>query len=355
MSPWVRGNGLPPRLFATPASAVAAAAAGVTWLLWIGRHFGGVGLGIKESFPPACPKAWWQRVWSGLDFLHHLPLLFLNAARSGSWALRAACGVCWHCKSQLVEPRRHSQLLDIVSLLGQMGLLSDAPSHAALLEEAAGLGSTHLRQLLQTEDRPLHASFGGVVLDYSRQKITPDTLAKLEALYAEQGVASSMAAAQAGAMQNPTEERSVLHTALRASREQVIEDKDGHDVVPDVYAVLDRIKSFSEEIRSGARLGATGKPLTNVVVIGIGGSYLGPEFVCEALRFHEPSAQRSAGAGRTLRFLANVDPTDVYRATADLNPEETLVVVISKTFTTAETMLNASTVRCLFTHTHAHT
>ena len=143
------------------------------------------------------PKSLVARVRSGLDFLHHLPLLFLTRRDLGpGHCARHACGRVWHCKSQLVEPRRHSQLLDIVSLLGQMGLLSDAPSHAALLEEAAGLGSTHLRQLLQTEDRPLHASFGGVVLDYSRQKITPDTLAKLEALFAEQGVASvSMAAA----------------------------------------------------------------------------------------------------------------------------------------------------------------
>ena len=226
-----------------------------------------------------------------------------------------------------------------------MGLLTDAPSHAALATEASALGGTHLRELLQGDDRPLTAEFAGVVLDYSRQKLTAETLALLEQLYAEQGVAASMAANQAGAMQNPTEERSVLHTALRASRSQTIPDKDGHDVVPDVYAVLDRIKSFSEEVRGGARLGSTGKPLTNTVVIGIGGSYLGPEFVCEALRYHAPSAAASHQAGRTLRFLANVDPTDVFRATADLDPEQTLVVVISKTFTTAETMLNASTVR----------
>ena len=226
-----------------------------------------------------------------------------------------------------------------------MGLLTDAPSHASLLAEADSLSGIHLRDLLQAPDRPLTASFGGVVLDYSRQKVTPATLQLLEKLYDEQGVAASMAASQIGAMNNPTEERSVLHTALRASRDQKIQDKDGHDVVPDVYAVLDRIKSFSEEIRGGVRLGSTGKVLTNVVVIGIGGSYLGPEFVCEALRFHEPSAEASWIAGRTLRFLANVDPTDVFRATADLDPEETLVVIISKTFTTAETMLNASTVK----------
>ena len=155
-----------------------------------------------------------------------------------------------------------------------MGLLTAAPAHQALLKEAAALERTHLRELLQADDRPLQAHFNGVVLDFSRQKVRSSTLQLLEALYEEQGVATSMAAAQAGAMQNPTEERSVLHTALRASRSQRIEDKDGHDVVPDVYAVLDRIKAFSEEVRNGSRRGATGKLLRNVVVIGIGGSYL---------------------------------------------------------------------------------
>lgn len=172
-----------------------------------------------------------------------------------------------------------------------MGLLTDAPSHIALKAEAASLQATHLRELLQAEDRPLQASFNGVVLDFSRQKVTTSTLELLQALYEEQGVSTSMAAAQAGGMQNPTEKRSVLHTALRASREQHIQDKDGHDVVPDVYAVLDRIKTFSEEIRSGARAGATGKPLTNVVVIGIGGSYL--------VRNTLPAAAKAAQSARS--------------------------------------------------------
>lgn len=150
------------------------------------------------------------------------------------------------------------------------------------------------------------------------------------------------AAIAAGDHVNATEDRAVMHMALRAPKgKQFIVD--GQDVVPEVHAVLDAIKAFSDAVRSGAKVGSTGKQLKNVISIGIGGSYLGPEFVYEALRF-EPTAHAAAD-GRTLRFLANVDPVDVARATAGLNPEETLVVVVSKTFTTAETMLNARTLR----------
>jgi glucose-6-phosphate isomerase len=123
----------------------------------------------------------------------------------------------------------------------------------------------------------------------------------------------------------------VLHTALRAASDEVVV-VDGENVVPMVHAVLARMKDFSERVRSGAWLGATGKPLTSTVVIGIGGSYLGPEFVCDAMRFAPDCA--SNAAGRRLRFLANVDPVDVKRALDGLDPETTLVVVCSKTFTT---------------------
>lgn len=112
---------------------------------------------------------------------------------------------------------------------------------------------------------------------------------------------------------------------------------------PDVHKVLDQIREFSEKVRSGAHVGVTGKKLTNVVSIGIGGSYLGVEFVYESIR-NEPAAAE-ASTGRKLRFLANVDPVDVTRALEGLDPEETLVIIISKTFTTAETMLNANSVR----------
>uniref|UniRef100_A0A804L1C9 Glucose-6-phosphate isomerase n=1 Tax=Musa acuminata subsp. malaccensis TaxID=214687 RepID=A0A804L1C9_MUSAM len=141
---------------------------------------------------------------------------------------------------------------------------------------------------------------------------------------------------------NSTENRSVLHIALRAPRDKVI-CSDGKNVVPDVWYVLDKIKEFSERVRSGSWVGATGKALKDVVAIGIGGSFLGPLFVHNALQT-DPEAADCA-RGRQLRFLANVDPVDVARNISGLNPETTLVVVVSKTFTTAETMLNARTMR----------
>jgi len=143
---------------------------------------------------------------------------------------------------------------------------------------------------------------------------------------------------------NNTEGRSVLHTALRRPREDVLM-VNGQNVVKDVHETLDRIRAYSERIRSGEITGATGKALKNIVAIGIGGSFLGPEFVYEALRFDSKCREASFARGMKLRFLANVDPTDFYRATEGLNIEETLFVIVSKTFTTAETMLNARTCR----------
>ena len=150
------------------------------------------------------------------------------------------------------------------------------------------------------------------------------------------------AAMGTGAPINATENRAVMHVALRspANKSYFVNNV---DVVPDVHAVLNQIDSCANAIRSGEWVGATGKPLTNVISIGIGGSYLGPEFVYEALKTDQV-AQCSAH-GRTLRFLANVDPVDVARAIDGLDPEKTLVVIVSKTFTTAETMLNARTIK----------
>lgn len=141
---------------------------------------------------------------------------------------------------------------------------------------------------------------------------------------------------------NATEDRAVLHVATRAMRDETIM-VDGKNVVPDVWEVLDKIKDFTEKVRSGEWRGVTGKPIKNVVAIGIGGSFLGPLFVHTALRTDQEAA--SLAQGRSLRFLANVDPIDVARALNGLDAAETLFVVISKTFTTAETMLNARTVR----------
>ncbi|KAL5704579.1 glucose-6-phosphate isomerase [Ranunculus cassubicifolius] len=229
---------------------------------------------------------------------------------------------------------------------------------------------THLRDLMSDDERckSMIVEHDGLVLDYSRQRAHQETIGKLLAL-AEVGLIFMwfylevrlyifvliifviMQAAHLkekigkmfdGEHINSTEDRSVLHVALRAPREKVI-STDGKNVVPDVWKVLDKINEFSEKIRSGSWVGATGKALTDVVAVGIGGSFLGPLFVHTALQ-QDPEAIASA-KGRQLRFLANVDPIDVARNITGLNPETTLVVVVSKTFTTAETMLNARTLR----------
>eukprot|EP00928_Gymnodinium_smaydae_P034468 TRINITY_DN2440_c0_g1_i1.p1 TRINITY_DN2440_c0_g1~~TRINITY_DN2440_c0_g1_i1.p1 ORF type:complete len:1015 (-),score=233.61 TRINITY_DN2440_c0_g1_i1:365-3157(-) len=156
------------------------------------------------------------------------------------------------------------------------------------------------------------------------------------------GVESKKKSLFAGEKINETEGRAVLHVALRAKPDECIK-VDGKNVVLEVHEVLNAMKGFSTKVRSGEFKGYTGKPLTDVVCIGIGGSYLGVEFVFEALKTHPAAA--AAAKGRRLRFLANVDPIDVKRALEGLNVETTLVIVISKTFTTAETMLNARTVK----------
>ena len=158
----------------------------------------------------------------------------------------------------------------------------------------------------------------------------------------EAKVAEKIEAMFAGEHLNNTEDRAVLHVALRSAKTDTYYDR-GVNVVPDVHKVLDKIRIFSEAVRNGQYRGVTGKPLTDVVAVGIGGSFLGPLFVHTALE--TDIAGQVQAAGRTLSFLANVDPEDVSRALHGKNPETTLVVVVSKTFTTAETMLNARTVR----------
>jgi glucose-6-phosphate isomerase len=147
---------------------------------------------------------------------------------------------------------------------------------------------------------------------------------------------------------NSSEKRAVLHVALRMDRDKSVEVEGEGDVVEKVWKVRDKIQQFSEKVRQGKFKGYSGKSLKNVVVIGIGGSYLGPEFVFEALKYDSEGFE--GAEGRVLRFLANVDPTDLKRSIEGLNLEETLFIVNSKTFTTAETMLNARTVRSLITH-----
>ncbi|WIA12882.1 hypothetical protein OEZ85_006503 [Tetradesmus obliquus] len=218
----------------------------------------------------------------------------------------------------------------------------------ALQEHVAEIENTHLKDLLADQGRceAMSKEDMGLYIDFSRQRATQDTIKKLMDLARAANLKEKIDAMYAGDHINSTEDRAVLHVATRARREQVICD-DGKNQVPEVWGVLDRIKAFSEKVRSGEWKGATGKPIKNIVAIGIGGSFLGPLFVHTALRT-EPKAMMQS-RGRTLRFLANVDPIDVARALNGLDPEETMAVVISKTFTTAETMLNARTVRSWLT------
>ncbi|XP_030545425.1 glucose-6-phosphate isomerase, cytosolic [Rhodamnia argentea] len=203
---------------------------------------------------------------------------------------------------------------------------------------------THLRELMSDTERcrSMTVEFDDMLLDYSRQRATPDTIDKLFALAEAASLKQKIDRMYNGEHINSTENRSVLHVALRAPRDAVI-CSDGKNVVPDVWNVLDKIKEFSERVRSGSWVGATGKVLKDVISVGIGGSFLGPLFVHTALQT-EPEASEHA-RGRQLRFLANVDPIDAARNISGLDPETTLVVVVSKTFTTAETMLNARTLR----------
>lgn len=207
-----------------------------------------------------------------------------------------------------------------------------------------GMKATHLRTLLadQARNDAFFVPYGEAVLDYSRQKVDVATMDKLFQLAEKVGLEEKKEKMFSGVRINETEGRPVLHAALRAPRDAVI-NVDGSNVVPEVWKVLDAMKAFSDKVRSGGWTGYTGKPLTDVLAIGIGGSYLGVEFVFEALKTDPEAA--AAAAGRRLRFLANVDPIDVKRALEGLNAETTLVLVISKTFTTAETMLNAKTVK----------
>lgn len=223
-------------------------------------------------------------------------------------------------------------------------LICDTDAWQNLKTHVAEIKKTHLRDLMSDADRckSMMVEYDGLLLDYSRQNATLDTMNKLFELAEAAHLKDKINRMFNGEHINSTENRSVLHVALRASRDAVI-SSDGKNVVPDVWQVLDKIRDFSEEVRSGSWVGVTGKPLTNVIAVGIGGSFLGPLFVHTALQT-EPEAAECA-RGRQLRFLANVDPIDVARSITGLNPETTLVVVVSKTFTTAETMLNARTLR----------
>lgn len=218
--------------------------------------------------------------------------------------------------------------------------LTQRPAWLALQNHADTMRDTHLRTLFSTDPdrgRRMAAEAAGIYFDYSKHRITDETLALLFQLAEECGLKSRIEAMFSGEKINVTEQRAVLHVALRASRDQSIL-VDGRDVVPQVHAVLDRMADFCSLVRSGQWKGFTGAPIRNIVNIGIGGSDLGPVMAYEALRSY---SQRDL----SFRFVSNVDGTDFVEATRDLNPEETLFIISSKTFTTLETMTNARSAR----------
>ena len=218
--------------------------------------------------------------------------------------------------------------------------LLERPEWTALAARFEETGTATLRDLFASDpDRgsELSAEGAGLFLDYSKNRLDRKTIGMLIALAEACGLKERTERMFTGEKINITEDRAVLHVALRAPRDAVIE-VDGVNVVPGVHEVLDRMADFSEKIRSGAWTGHTGKRIRNVVNIGIGGSDLGPVMAYEALK---PFSDRSM----TFRFVSNVDGNDFAEKTRDLCPEETLFIISSKTFTTLETMTNAHTAR----------
>ena len=224
--------------------------------------------------------------------------------------------------------------------MADVQLSNESAAWQALTAHYQQIKDVHLRRLFAEDPgrgERLTAEGAGLYLDYSKNRITDETMRLLLRLAQERGVAERRDAMFRGEKINITEQRAVLHVALRAPRDAHIL-VDGHDVVPDVHQVLDAMARFATQVRSGTWRGHTGKPIRNVINIGIGGSYLGPEMAYLALR---PFSQRSM----TFRFVSNVDGADFAEATNGLDPSETLFIIASKTFTTLETMTNAATAR----------
>jgi glucose-6-phosphate isomerase len=218
--------------------------------------------------------------------------------------------------------------------------LRDRPAWKALERHYGEVRGAHLREMFAADPgrgERFVVEGAGLFLDYSKNRITGETVLLLQALAEQSGVLDRVEAMFAGERINVSEGRSVLHVALRMPRSASLV-VDGVDVVKQVHEVLDRMGVFSERIRSGEWRGHTGKPIRSVVNIGIGGSDLGPVMAYEALRHF-------SDRDMTFRFVSNVDSTDIVEATRDLDPGETLFIVSSKTFTTLETMTNARSAR----------
>jgi glucose-6-phosphate isomerase len=218
--------------------------------------------------------------------------------------------------------------------------LRERPAWAQLARHRDEIGGMHLRDLFAQDPKRgerLTAEGAGLYLDYSKHRITDGTLTLLLELAEQSGLAERRDAMFRGDHINVSEDRAVLHVALRMPRDRSLV-VDGDDVVKQVHEVLDRMSAFAERVRDGDWKGHTGKRIRNVINIGIGGSDLGPVMAYEALRHYSDREM-------TFRFVSNVDATDFVEATRDLSPEETLFIVSSKTFTTLETMTNAHTAR----------
>jgi glucose-6-phosphate isomerase len=218
--------------------------------------------------------------------------------------------------------------------------LRETPAWAELQRHYEGIKDGHLRELFAADPERgerLVADGAGLFLDFSKNRISDETLMLLGQLARERGVEERREAMFAGEHINVSEDRAVLHVALRMPRNRSLL-VDGVDVVKEVHETLDRMGAFAERVRSGEWTGHTGKPIRNVVNIGIGGSDLGPVMAYEALKHYSRREM-------TFRFVSNVDGTDFAEKTRDLDPEQTLFVISSKTFTTLETMTNARSAR----------
>jgi glucose-6-phosphate isomerase len=221
-----------------------------------------------------------------------------------------------------------------------MAVPTERPAWKALAAHFQQVRNLHLRQLFAEDPERgerLTAEAVGIYLDYSKNRITDETLTLLLQLAEQSGLRARIDAMFRGEKINVSENRAVLHIALRAPKEASIV-VDGENVVPEVHAVLDRMAEFSDRVRSGAWRGHTGKRIRNVINIGIGGSDLGPVMAYEALTHYRDR-------NMSFRFISNVDGTDFAEATYDCDPAETLFIISSKTFTTLETMTNAHTAR----------
>ena len=218
--------------------------------------------------------------------------------------------------------------------------LTERPAWKALQAHYEAIRGTHLRKIFGDDPQRgerMAVEAEGLYFDYSKHRVTAETIRLLIALADEAGLRERIDAMFRGDKINVTEKRAVLHVALRAPRDATIM-VDAQNVVPEVHQVLDRMTDFSNRVRGGAWQGHTGKRIRAVVNIGIGGSDLGPVMAYEALRYY-------SDRNLTMRFVSNVDGTDFAEATRDLDPAETLFIISSKTFTTLETMTNAHTAR----------